>query len=139
MLPRAPPNNAGYCWQLAIVLCVVIPLLVVTVGVLIKHLQRSSAASQAAYTRAGAIAQEVLGAIRTVASLGGEKREMARYDAQVKEAERAGISAAWGKGVMGSVTGIVMYSTYALGLWYGSKLISDTMDSDVECQCFRPQ
>ena len=57
-----------------------------------KHLQRSAAASAQAYTRAGTIAQEVLGAIRTVASLGGESRLVELYGSHVKEAERAGIA-----------------------------------------------
>jgi len=33
----------------------------------------------AAYAKAGAIAEEVLGAIRTVVAFGGEKKECARY------------------------------------------------------------
>ena len=56
---------------------------------------------------------------------------------QVLLAEQAGISAAWSKGVMGCLTAIVMYSTYALGLWYGAKLISDGIDEDPECKPLR--
>ena len=77
-----------YCWQLAIVLVVVIPLLVITIGVLIKGLTRASSQSAVAYSKAGSIAQEVLGAIRTVASLGAEQREMARYEAQARRLEK---------------------------------------------------
>lgn len=38
-----------------------------------------------AYAKAGAVADEVLSSIRTVAAFGGEKKEVDRYDAAIAE------------------------------------------------------
>lgn len=41
--------------------------------------QRITVMEQTAYAKAGAVAEEVLSAIRTVYAFGGEKKECARY------------------------------------------------------------
>ena len=42
-------------------------------------MRRFTVQEQAAYGKAGAIAEEVLSAIRTVAAFGGEKKEVERW------------------------------------------------------------
>uniref|UniRef100_A0A670XZQ9 Bile salt export pump n=1 Tax=Pseudonaja textilis TaxID=8673 RepID=A0A670XZQ9_PSETE len=76
-----------------------------------------------AYAKAGAIADEVLSSIRTVAAFGGEKKEVERYDKNLVFAQNWGIR----KGIiMGFFTGYIwciIFLCYALAFWYGSKLV----------------
>ncbi|NXS36520.1 ABCBB protein, partial [Pomatostomus ruficeps] len=76
-----------------------------------------------AYAKAGAVADEVLSSIRTVAAFGGEKKEVERYDKNLVFAQHWGIR----KGIiMGIFTGymwFIIFLSYALAFWYGSKLV----------------
>lgn len=76
-----------------------------------------------AYAKAGAVADEVLSSIRTVAAFGGEKKEVERYDKNLVFAQHWGIR----KGIiMGLFTGYmwcIIFLSYALAFWYGSKLV----------------
>lgn len=54
-----------------------------------------SAQGLEAYGDAGAVATEVIGAIRTVVSFGGEKREVDRYSVNLEKAEKIGIRKAF--------------------------------------------
>ena len=45
---------------------------------LLKLISKASTKEQSAYAKAGAVAEEVLGAIRTVTAFGGQKKECAR-------------------------------------------------------------
>uniref|UniRef100_A0A8B9KUI8 ATP-binding cassette, sub-family B (MDR/TAP), member 11b n=1 Tax=Astyanax mexicanus TaxID=7994 RepID=A0A8B9KUI8_ASTMX len=81
-----------------------------------------------AYAKAGAVADEVLSSIRTVAAFGGEKKEVERYDHNLISAQRWGIR----KGlIMGFFTGylwFIIFLCYALAFWYGSSLVVDTLE-----------
>ncbi|CAL8095660.1 unnamed protein product [Calicophoron daubneyi] len=76
-----------------------------------------------AYGQAGAIAGEVLAAIRTVFAFGGEKKELERYTGRLKLAEKVGIKKSTVVGaVMGGI-GFAIFSAAALVFWYGVELI----------------
>ncbi|KAG7250786.1 hypothetical protein CRUP_011138 [Coryphaenoides rupestris] len=81
-----------------------------------------------AYAKAGAVADEVLSSIRTVAAFGGEMKEVERYDRNLVSAQRWGIR----KGlIMGFFTGymwFIIFLCYALAFWYGSGLVLDTLE-----------
>ncbi|EEY69036.1 ATP-binding Cassette (ABC) Superfamily [Phytophthora infestans T30-4] len=76
------------------------------------------------YAEAGAVAEETLGSIRTVASLNGEKRAIDRYNERAVFVETGNIAiskkSACGFGcMMGSV-----WLMYAAGLWYGGSKVA---------------
>ncbi|KAA3676934.1 ATP-binding cassette, subfamily B (MDR/TAP), member 1 [Paragonimus westermani] len=76
-----------------------------------------------AYGRAGAIANEVLFAIRTVMSFGGEEKELKRYTMELSTAESVGIKKSMViGGVMGGI-GMSLFCTAALIFWYGIELL----------------
>ncbi|KAF3857357.1 hypothetical protein F7725_009216 [Dissostichus mawsoni] len=81
-----------------------------------------------AYAKAGAVADEVLTSIRTVAAFGGEAKEVQRYDRNLISAQRWGIR----KGlIMGFFTGymwLIIFLCYGLAFWYGSSLVVDTAE-----------
>uniref|UniRef100_A0A670JQI8 Bile salt export pump n=1 Tax=Podarcis muralis TaxID=64176 RepID=A0A670JQI8_PODMU len=105
-------------WKLTLVIISVSPLL--GVGAAVAKL---TGRELKAYAKAGAVADEVLSSIRTVAAFGGERKEVARYDRNLVFAQNWGIR----KGIiMGFFTGYIwciIFLSYALAFWYGSKLV----------------
>ncbi|KAB0792571.1 hypothetical protein PPYR_14530 [Photinus pyralis] len=69
-----------------------------------------------AYGAAGAIAEEVLTAIRTVVAFGGQEKEIARYSDRLTFARNNNIKRSL-------LSGIGFGLFYALAFWYGIKLI----------------
>lgn len=90
-------------------------------------MSEAKAATSAQYAKAGGVANEALGAIRTVASLGAERKFMEAYNRLIEEAERVGI----GKSVkLGAANGLLFSSAffiYALAFWYGSLQVADNL------------
>ncbi|KAJ3116721.1 tRNA N6-adenosine threonylcarbamoyltransferase [Phlyctochytrium bullatum] len=95
-------------WRLALVLCSVFPLLAGTGFLMAKTVARRTGKGSDAYAQAGAVAQEVFAAIRTVVAFGGEKKEIGRYGEKLNEAEKAGIKVS-----------LINGATF----WYGGTLI----------------
>uniref|UniRef100_A0A8C1JKT2 Bile salt export pump n=1 Tax=Cyprinus carpio TaxID=7962 RepID=A0A8C1JKT2_CYPCA len=109
-------------WKLTLVIISVSPLIGVGFVAKLTGLELQ------AYAKAGAVADEVLSSVRTVAAFGGEKKEVQRYDRNLISAQRWGIR----KGlIMGFFTGylwFIIFLCYALAFWYGSSLVVDTQE-----------
>jgi ATP-binding cassette subfamily B (MDR/TAP) protein 1 len=86
-----------YSWQLALVLCALVPFMVILIGLATKTIQKSAKRSTEAYNSAGGYATEILSSIRTVASLGFEGDTIDKYDDLLKITETAGITAGLGR------------------------------------------
>lgn len=71
------------------------------------------------YAKAGAVAEEVFTAIRTVFAFNGSKKEHARYEVKLEDAKRFGIKKSIINGSMIGFLWLVINSAYALGFWYG--------------------
>uniref|UniRef100_A0A3B3Y5I2 Bile salt export pump n=1 Tax=Poecilia mexicana TaxID=48701 RepID=A0A3B3Y5I2_9TELE len=122
----------GFCigfvkgWKLTLVIIAVSPLIGVGAGLMALFVAKLTGMELQAYAKAGAVADEVLSSIRTVAAFGGEKKEVDRYDRNLVSAQRWGIR----KGmIMGFFTGymwLIIFLCYALAFWYGSTLVIDT-------------
>ncbi len=125
-----------YVWQLALLLCGVVPAIVIILGSLVGLLTKSTEASNNAYNAAGSVAQESLAAIRTLMSLGNEPRVAKAYAQHLEHAEAAGIRRWLGTGSMAGSISCVMWLAYALGLWFGAYLISADMMAREECRYY---
>ncbi|KAM9328127.1 bile salt export pump-like [Pholidichthys leucotaenia] len=122
----------GFCvgfvkgWKLTLVIIAASPLIGIGAGLMALFVAKLTGMELQAYAKAGAIADEVLSSIRTVAAFGGEKKEVQRYDRNLVSAQRWGIR----KGlIMGFFTGymwLIIFLCYALAFWYGSSLVVDT-------------
>uniref|UniRef100_A0A3Q2PD45 Bile salt export pump n=1 Tax=Fundulus heteroclitus TaxID=8078 RepID=A0A3Q2PD45_FUNHE len=122
----------GFCvgfvkgWKLTLVIVAVSPLIGVGAGLMALFVAKLTGMELQAYATAGAVADEVLSSIRTVAAFGGEQKEVDRYDKNLISAQRWGIR----KGmIMGFFTGymwLIIFLCYALAFWYGSTLVIDT-------------
>uniref|UniRef100_A0A8D1DE79 Multidrug resistance protein 1 n=1 Tax=Sus scrofa TaxID=9823 RepID=A0A8D1DE79_PIG len=76
-----------------------------------------------AYAKAGAVAEEVLAAIRTVIAFGGQKKELERYNKNLEEAKRIGIKKAITANISIGAAFLLIYASYALAFWYGTTLV----------------
>ncbi|KAM4626250.1 bile salt export pump-like [Discoglossus pictus] len=110
-------------WKLTLVIIAVSPLIGIGAALMALAVAKLTGRELRAYAKAGAVADEVLSGIRTVAAFGGELKEVDRYDKNLVYAQRWGIR----KGViMGFFTGymwFIIFLCYALAFWYGSKLV----------------
>ncbi|KFW86860.1 Bile salt export pump, partial [Manacus vitellinus] len=110
-------------WKLTLVIIAVSPLLGLGAAIYGLAVAKLTGRELKAYAKAGAVADEVLSSIRTVAAFGGEKKEVERYDKNLVFAQHWGIR----KGIiMGLFTGYmwcIIFLSYALAFWYGSKLV----------------
>lgn len=76
-----------------------------------------------AYASASAIAEDVLGSIRTVVAFDGQSKESKRYQMHLNQARKMNIRRLLWSGLSNGITFFLVYSCYALAIWYGVKLI----------------
>ncbi|XP_037094848.1 ATP-dependent translocase ABCB1-like [Pollicipes pollicipes] len=113
-------------WKLTLVVSSFTPVMVVS-GALLAKLQASYAQKEAdAYSQAGSVAEEVIGAIRTVKAFGGEQSDTQRFAERLQGARQAMVrrSAVTGLGV--GLAWLVEFSSFALAFWYGTKLVLES-------------
>ncbi|KAH7521540.1 ABC transporter B family member 9 isoform X2 [Ziziphus jujuba] len=112
-------------WLLSLVLLSCIPAIIIAGGVIATVTTKMSSQGQLAYAEAGNVVEQTVGSIRTVASFTGEKRAIDKYDkkldAAYKSATHQGLVSGFGLGVVL----LIIFGTYGLAVWYGSKLIID--------------
>jgi ATP-binding cassette, subfamily B (MDR/TAP), member 1 len=120
-------------WKLALVILGFIPVFAIVGAVVHKNLGVNSNIDGEAYARAGSIATEVFAALRTVAAFGGEKAELRRYDAALADSEKAAIKAGNSGGFAVGVLFMTMFSMYAVGLYWGARLVLMSRDTDPLC------
>ncbi|KAJ8352304.1 hypothetical protein SKAU_G00237800 [Synaphobranchus kaupii] len=115
-------------WKLTLVMIAASPLIGVGAALMALFVAKLTGQELLAYAKAGAVADEVLSSMRTVAAFGGENKEVDRYDKNLISAQQWGIR----KGIiMGFFTGylwFIIFLCYALAFWYGSTLVLDTVE-----------
>ncbi|ROJ29199.1 Multidrug resistance protein 1 [Anabarilius grahami] len=112
-----------YGWKLTLVILAVSPLLGISAAIISKVMTSFTSMEQTAYAKAGAVAEEVLSAIRTVFAFGGQKKEILRYHKNLEDAKNVGIKKAITVNIAMGFTFFMIYMSYALAFWYGSTLI----------------
>uniref|UniRef100_A0A671WTA5 ATP-binding cassette, sub-family B (MDR/TAP), member 4 n=1 Tax=Sparus aurata TaxID=8175 RepID=A0A671WTA5_SPAAU len=110
-------------WQLTLVILAVSPALGISAALFSKVLTSFTSKEQTAYAKAGAVAEEVLSAIRTVFAFSGQDREIKRYNKNLEDAMAMGIKKALSSNIAMGFTFLMIYLSYALAFWYGSTLI----------------
>ncbi|KAI9264807.1 putative ABC transporter protein [Sporodiniella umbellata] len=109
-------------WRLAVVILATIPLLAGTGAAMGYFITKYTLASQNAYAEAGSVAEQVFSGIRTVYSFSVQNRFAELYSKRLEKAMKTGIrrGQVLGFGFGGFM--FVLFCTYALSFWYGSKL-----------------
>uniref|UniRef100_A0A7N6ASE6 ATP-binding cassette, sub-family B (MDR/TAP), member 4 n=1 Tax=Anabas testudineus TaxID=64144 RepID=A0A7N6ASE6_ANATE len=110
-------------WKLTLVILAVSPALAISAAFFSKVLTSFTSKEQTAYAKAGAVAEEVLSAIRTVFAFSGQDREIKRYHKNLEDAKRMGIKKALSSNIAMGFTFLMIYLSYALAFWYGSTLV----------------
>ncbi|XP_015248373.1 PREDICTED: multidrug resistance protein 1-like [Cyprinodon variegatus] len=110
-------------WKLTLVILAVSPALGISAALFSKLLTNFTTKEQSAYAKAGAVAEEVLSAIRTVFAFSGQKKEIERYHKNLEDAKTMGIRKAISANIAMGFTFLMIYLSYALAFWYGSTLI----------------
>uniref|UniRef100_A0A8C6BJM6 ATP binding cassette subfamily B member 1 n=1 Tax=Monodon monoceros TaxID=40151 RepID=A0A8C6BJM6_MONMO len=105
-------------WKLTLVILAVSPVLGLS-----AILSSFTDKELLAYAKAGAVAEEVLAAIRTVIAFGGQKKELERYNKNLEEAKRIGIKKAITANISMGAAFLLIYASYALAFWYGTSLV----------------
>ncbi|OQS03161.1 ATP-binding Cassette (ABC) Superfamily, partial [Thraustotheca clavata] len=111
-------------WNVSLAMCAVMPFMALAMMFLIKKLQQNAARSQEVYAAAGAVAEETIGALRTVASLNGEQKALKKYTDNIQKAEDENTSLTKYLAFAIGWFFMSMWLTYAIGLWYGGYLVS---------------
>uniref|UniRef100_A0A4W3HT08 ATP binding cassette subfamily B member 11 n=1 Tax=Callorhinchus milii TaxID=7868 RepID=A0A4W3HT08_CALMI len=110
-------------WKLTLVIIAISPLIGLGAALMALAVSKLTGLGLKAYAKAGAVADEVLFSIRTVAAFSGEKKEVERYERNLISAQRWGVR----KGmIVGFFTGymwMIIFLCYALAFWYGSWLV----------------
>uniref|UniRef100_A0A3Q2ZN91 ATP-binding cassette sub-family B member 5 n=1 Tax=Kryptolebias marmoratus TaxID=37003 RepID=A0A3Q2ZN91_KRYMA len=110
-------------WKLTLVILAVSPALGISAAIFSKVLASFTTKEQSAYAKAGAVAEEVLSAIRTVFAFSGQQKEIERYHKNLEDAKTMGIKKAISANIAMGFTFLMIYLSYALAFWYGSTLI----------------
>uniref|UniRef100_A0A4W4FZ14 ATP-binding cassette sub-family B member 5 n=1 Tax=Electrophorus electricus TaxID=8005 RepID=A0A4W4FZ14_ELEEL len=110
-------------WKLTLVILAVSPLLAGSAAVWSKILATLTSKELSAYAKAGAVAEEVLVAIRTVVAFNGQQKAL--YETNLVDAKNFGVKKAITTNVSLGLTQFFLFGTYALAFWYGTKLSVD--------------
>ncbi|KAL1292815.1 hypothetical protein HN51_053374 [Arachis hypogaea] len=110
-------------WQISLVTLAIVPLIALAGGAyayvsfgLLSKLKKS-------YLRAGEIAQEVIGNVRTVQAFSGEERAVKSYKAALMDTYKNGRKAGLAKGLgLGSMH-CVLFLSWALLVWFTSIVV----------------
>jgi len=125
-------------WQEALVISACIPLIGIAGAIYVYLFQRATHIANAAYAVAGGIAEECLNAIRTVVALCGQEREMERYQESLLKAKAKVVRLIYFAGLaMGGIFCSEMCA-YAVGFWYGSRLIKNQTVNPVTDKPYSP-
>lgn len=121
----------AYSWDVTLVILSLMPFTAIFGGVAAKVQTSFAEKEMKAYGRAGAVAEEVLAAVRTVIAFGGQEKEVAAYSKLVQGAKSKGVQRGLLTGLTGGLSFGVMCAMYGLAFWYGIKCIVDDREGEV--------
>ncbi|XP_061383690.1 ATP-dependent translocase ABCB1-like [Danaus plexippus] len=120
-------------WKLALLCLISFPVTLSLVGIAALISSRLSKKEAVASGKAGAIAEEVLSAIRTVYAFSGQKKEIERYEKYLNEARGINIKKGLFNGIAMGTLFFCIFCAYALSFWFGYRLMveePETYDVD---------
>ncbi|MEJ1283891.1 hypothetical protein NN561_014869 [Cricetulus griseus] len=110
-------------WKLSLVVLSTSPLIIASSAVCSRMVMSLTSKELDAYSKAGAVAEEVLSSIRTVTAFGAQEKEIQRYTQNLKDAKDAGIKKAIASKLSLGAVYFFMNGAYGLAFWYGTSLI----------------
>ncbi|KAK2645594.1 hypothetical protein Ddye_020789 [Dipteronia dyeriana] len=110
-------------WLLTLVMLASIPTLVAAGAILTTVIAKLASRGQKAYSLAATVAEQTVGAIRTVASFTGEKQAIAKYNESLTKAYKSGVQEGLAAGLGLGATTFFVFSSYSLVVWFGGKMV----------------
>ncbi|XP_052623558.1 ABC transporter B family member 11-like [Lactuca sativa] len=121
------------CWQLALIMLALIPLIGLNGFVQVKFMKGFSADAKMMYEEASQVANDAVGSIRTVASFCAEEKVMQLYRNKCEGPKKAGIQQGLISGIGFGVSFFLLFCVYAASFYAGARLVEagKTTFSDV--------
>ncbi|KAK9145692.1 hypothetical protein Sjap_005595 [Stephania japonica] len=117
----------GYklCWRLALVVTVTFPILIAASIAEKEFIKGLGGDYSKAYSRAIALASEAITNIYTVAAFGSEDMITKQFSSELRRSNKKALLRAHITAIGFGTSHCLAYFSYALGLWYSSKLIKN--------------
>ncbi|KAI8638525.1 putative ABC transporter protein [Parasitella parasitica] len=112
-------------WRLAVVMLATLPLMAGAGGAMGYYITKYTLKTQDSYADAGSVAEQVFAGIRTVYSFSLQKRFADLYETRLEKAMKTGIKRGQILGFGFGTFMFILFATYGLSFWYGSKLTRD--------------
>ncbi|KAI3440971.1 uncharacterized protein J3R85_003011 [Psidium guajava] len=113
------------CWQLALIVLVLLPLIFVNGYVQVKFMKGFSADAKMMYEEASQVASDAVGSIRTVVSFCSEEKIMQLYAKKCEGPMKAGIRQGLISGVGFGLSFFSLFAVYATCFYAGARLVQD--------------
>lgn len=112
-------------WRLTLICSCTVVAITALMWTSARFIMKFQREALAAYAAGGSVAEEVLGSIRSVVAFGAQDRLARQYDLHLVVAERLGFKQKATLGLMSGATLMLMYFSYGLAFWMGSRLLAD--------------
>ncbi|KAM0028056.1 putative ABC-type xenobiotic transporter [Helianthus debilis subsp. tardiflorus] len=109
------------CWQLALIILALIPLMSVNGYVQMRFMKGFSADARLMYEEASQVANDAVGSIRTVASFCAEEKVMQLYGSKCEGPKKTGIKQGLISGIGFGVSSVLLFCMYATSFYAGAR------------------
>ncbi|CAF2533632.1 unnamed protein product [Rotaria sp. Silwood2] len=116
-------------WKLTLVFLSLSPLTIIAFNITMRVITKYTVKEIKAFSKASAVAQEVLGSIRTVTAFSGQKKEEERFSENLLEAKQIGIKKGLYMGICQGAAQVAIYVSFAITFWYGPYLVRTECDN----------
>uniref|UniRef100_A0A914UX02 Uncharacterized protein n=1 Tax=Plectus sambesii TaxID=2011161 RepID=A0A914UX02_9BILA len=104
-------------WKMTLVMMAIVPFIAFSLFLSVKLLGSATRKEIAEYGKAGAIADEVFTAIRTVMAFNGQQYEIDRYEKRLAGAKKMGIRKAAFNGALIAIQFLLIFIAMGIGFW----------------------
>ncbi|KAJ3166249.1 GTPase-activating protein [Geranomyces variabilis] len=115
----------SHSWKLTLVLSCCVPAIAMTAAFMGKFVGKYTREGLASYAAAGDVAEETFASIRTLQSFMGADKMALAYSKYLDRSEIIGVKKQIATGLGWGGIQFVIFGTYALAFWFGSKLFVD--------------
>ncbi|KAF9622105.1 hypothetical protein IFM89_029389 [Coptis chinensis] len=125
-------------WLLVLVFMSTVPLLVLSGASMSIIINNLATRGQVAYSEAGAIVEQTISSIRTVASFTGERQAINRYNKSLDASYKSSVQEGFAGGIGIGMVMFIVFSSYGLAAWFGAIMIIEKgyTGGDVVCVIF---
>ncbi|KAM0028052.1 putative ABC-type xenobiotic transporter [Helianthus debilis subsp. tardiflorus] len=111
------------CWQLALILLALIPLMSVNGYIQMRFMKGFSADARLMYEETSQVVNDAVGSIRTVASFCAEEKVMQLYGSKCEGPKKTGIKQGLISGIGFGVSSFLLFCMYATSFYAGARFV----------------